>query len=80
MLYMRCSSCLGQFFILSFVKTTQKIPLSDTSDIQQAILCMLLSRRYDKFIPGPVRTKFHALEGYLLDFSQNSAVVDHILK
>jgi len=57
----------GTFFILlSLVKTTQKISLSDASDIEQAVL--LLSRRYRKFIPGPVTTKFHALEAHLLDF------------
>ena len=57
----------GTFFILlSLVKTTQKISLSDASDIEQAVL--LLSRRYRKFIPGPVTTKFHALEAHLVDF------------
>ena len=57
----------GKFFILlSLVKTTQKISLSDASDIEQAVL--LLSRRYRKFIPGPVTTKFHAIEAYLVDF------------
>ena len=57
----------GSYFVLlSLVKRTQKITVSDASDIEQAVL--LLSRKYRKFIPGPVTTKFHALEAHLLDF------------
>ena len=62
----RAAVCICFVYLLSLVKTTDKLSMSDARDIEQAVL--LLSARYRKLIPGPVTPKFHAIVTHIVDF------------